>query len=265
MNDRQMRGGWSAALVLACCSPVLAQDSDRTIWYSTDPPAVEEAEQYVENRLARPVALPVGEYELGEFVRGFSRQTGLQMVLDHRELENANVNSKSRILVESEAEAAKETLYEALHPLALDWMIHGSTVTVTSSERASNEIKVRVYPVRDLTEVFLNGRSEKDFDSLIDVIVNTVDPDSWDENGGKGTISPFAGNLVFRQTREVHLQVAGLLAALRRSNQLGRPHFYARGRSTSLNRSVDYSDSSIAQRLNVSQELPSWRLPRAHQ
>ena len=52
---------------------------------------------------------------------------------------------------------------------------------------------------------------------LIDLIVNTIAPDSWRQNGGLGSISFYPNNpaLVIRQSQHVHEQVAELLQALR--------------------------------------------------
>lgn len=51
---------------------------------------------------------------------------------------------------------------------------------------------------------------------LIDVIVTTIAPDSWRQNGGNGSISfyPINPALVIRQTGEVHEEVSALLRAL---------------------------------------------------
>ncbi len=52
---------------------------------------------------------------------------------------------------------------------------------------------------------------------LIDLIQNTIEPESWQANGGKGSISYFARlhALVIRQTGEVHHQLGGVLEQLR--------------------------------------------------
>ena len=52
---------------------------------------------------------------------------------------------------------------------------------------------------------------------LINLIVTTIAPDSWKQNGGKGSISFYARNpaLIIRQTGEVHGETADLLRALR--------------------------------------------------
>ena len=52
---------------------------------------------------------------------------------------------------------------------------------------------------------------------LINLIVTTIAPDSWKQNGGKGSISFYARNpaLIIRQTSEVHGEMTELLRALR--------------------------------------------------
>ena len=62
------------------------------------------------------------------------------------------------------------------------------------------------------------GAANADFDSLIDLIVSTVEHDTWMENGtGEGEIQPFPTNLslVISQTQRVHEQIADLLEQLR--------------------------------------------------
>ena len=66
------------------------------------------------------------------------------------------------------------------------------------------------------------GGSQADFQSLIDLIQNTVSPQSWNTVGGQGAIQPFATNLsiVVSQTQEVHEEITDLLEQLRRLQDL---------------------------------------------
>lgn len=68
----------------------------------------------------------------------------------------------------------------------------------------------------------MGGMSMADFDSLIDLIQNTVATDKWLDNGGVGTIEPFEANLslVISQTQDVHEEIADLLEQLRRMQDL---------------------------------------------
>lgn len=66
------------------------------------------------------------------------------------------------------------------------------------------------------------SNSGADFDSLIELIKKTVDPLTWDDNGGPGNIAPFETNLslVVSQTQEVHEKIVELLEQLRRLQDL---------------------------------------------
>lgn len=62
-------------------------------------------------------------------------------------------------------------------------------------------------------------RIETDCDSLIAFIQSRVRPESWDINGGPGSILKYANNLslVILQTEQIHTEIAASLAALRKA------------------------------------------------
>ncbi|MFP6668267.1 MAG: hypothetical protein VB876_13190, partial [Pirellulales bacterium] len=66
------------------------------------------------------------------------------------------------------------------------------------------------------------GGSQADFDALIELIQTTIEPDSWDEVGGPGSIAEFETNLslVISQTQEIHEKITDLLEQLRRLQDL---------------------------------------------
>jgi len=69
----------------------------------------------------------------------------------------------------------------------------------------------------------LGGGAQADFDSLIDLIESTIQPDTWQDTGaGQGSIAPFEINLslVVSNTQEVHEQIVDLLEQLRRMQDL---------------------------------------------
>jgi len=66
------------------------------------------------------------------------------------------------------------------------------------------------------------GGAQADFQSLIELIQQTVAPQTWNTVGGQGAIQPFNTNLsiVVSQTQEVHDEIADLLQQLRRLQDL---------------------------------------------
>ena len=56
---------------------------------------------------------------------------------------------------------------------------------------------------------------ERGADELIDLITTTIDPETWEVHGGKGSIFYFSNYrvLVVRQTQDVHAKLGGVLGA----------------------------------------------------
>lgn len=68
----------------------------------------------------------------------------------------------------------------------------------------------------------LSTAVKPDFDSLIDLVTQTIKPQSWQEVGGPGSIKPYETNLtlIVSQTQEAHEDIADLLEQLRRMQDL---------------------------------------------
>ncbi|HMO14184.1 MAG TPA: hypothetical protein PKD64_07600 [Pirellulaceae bacterium] len=66
------------------------------------------------------------------------------------------------------------------------------------------------------------GITEADFDDLMNLIQETIFPDSWEDNGGTGRMRPFASNLslVVTATQEVQDAIQDLLTRLRQLNDV---------------------------------------------
>jgi len=66
------------------------------------------------------------------------------------------------------------------------------------------------------------GGNQANYQSLINLIESTVQPDTWETTGGPGAIRQFDTNLslVISQTQEVHEEIADLLEQLRRLQDL---------------------------------------------
>lgn len=68
----------------------------------------------------------------------------------------------------------------------------------------------------------MGGAALADFDTLIELIQQTIAPDSWADAGGSGAVESFPTNLslVISQTQDVHDQITDLLEQLRRLQDL---------------------------------------------
>ena len=75
----------------------------------------------------------------------------------------------------------------------------------------------------EVQETFGNGGgAQADFNSLMDLITTTIQPESWEDLNGAGSVMPYRStlSLVIRQTQAVHEEIADLLGQLRRLQDL---------------------------------------------
>lgn len=96
-----------------------------------------------------------------------------------------------------------------------------------------------------------------DFDTLMTLLQETVSPDSWEEAGGPGRISPFPAScaLVISSTREVHEQVEQVLTGLRKARAIQQVE--------TMNVAIDSAASKEKEKVSLaSRSLSAPRLSR---
>src|SRR5690606_24430930 len=109
-----------------------------------------------------------------------------------------------------------------LRTLDLRYIVRDEVLLITTREVAETNLSITAYPVGDLVRIPYNDEGERDYahanyDDLIEVIVETVKPKSWEEVGGPGAIRPYPQRdaLVVSQTMEVHTEIEEMLSRLR--------------------------------------------------
>lgn len=235
--------------------------------------------------LSRNADVDFKDATLADLTKFVNERTGLNVVLDHKALEDAGIAEDSAGLNLQVRGAPLAGIFElGLRQLDLSWHIHKGMILVTTPEEEEQSgLDIQVYPVADLVRVrrgVANDEGElDDFDTLMDLLVTSVAPDSWDEVGGPGSIDcwPNRSALVISQTREVHERVGRALEALRKAPppvltaRTMRPSRPAAGRgSRAIGPAADAdggpaaSDSSSASRPQ-SRGQARWQLPQVYE
>ncbi|MGC3970193.1 MAG: STN domain-containing protein [Pirellulales bacterium] len=106
----------------------------------------------------------------------------------------------------------------------LTYVVRNEMLLLTTKSAAEAAGSTRVYQVHDLFLPSSNPHALTNYDSLMEIIVSTVQPESWQEAGGTaGTIRSFNGPgviaLVIKQTEEAHDQIYDLLTTLRAAGE----------------------------------------------
>jgi hypothetical protein len=171
------------------------------------------------------------------------------------------VDAKTTVSLSRANLPVRSALRTILAGLDLAWVIRGEAILIPTKAEAENILATRVYDVEDLL-VFPGG----EMGELIEMLTSTLEPVSWDDTGGPGTIracrGPGTHAIIVTQTQELHEQIAELLAALRR----------VRGRRPAQRAMAESSRSASQPKRNPSRPrarsyvtAPEWALPLAHE
>lgn len=184
--------------------------------------SVATAEDAIEHALRQPVTLEFVETPLSDVVEYLAKYSSIQILLDKKALDEAGAATDTPISCNLQQVKLSSALDLTLDELDLDYVVRNEVLQITTKEKAEARLETKVYGVRDLVPSSdATAGVEPDFGSLIQTITKTIQPNSWGEVGGPGTIEAFPQNftLVCSQTRRVHQQIERLLADLRRESK----------------------------------------------
>jgi hypothetical protein len=207
------------------------------------------------------------------------------VLIDEKALEESGVESgKASITVRGQALPLVGIFDHVLDQQQLAWRVrHGAIVITTHEENERSGLELQVYPVADLLDTTPRHVDELDdlveTEPLVDLIVTTVAPDSWDEVGGPGSIRllPERSVLVISQMREVHESIERLLTALRAAplaSPIASPTSalqptHARGSraigAPAQGTSRAGTNDSPVRTFRRMTSTPRWLLPRSHE
>src|SRR5262245_25682520 len=146
--------------------------------------------------------------------------SGLTIIIDKSALDDVQANYNTPVtFVLKQPVSVRTALRGILGSLGLTYVINREGVVwVTTTPRAREFMVTKTYNVADLAvpvgfPLFPDAQEALNVLSLIDLIVTSIDPDSWQQRGGPGTIRYFAPtrSLAIRQSAEIHGMVKGSL------------------------------------------------------
>jgi general secretion pathway protein D len=176
-------------------------------------------------------------------VDGITLSSALNLLLDQAgglvySIENETLMITNRLEQETKLELRTYNVADLVIPVGNNNGIPGNATSPTSggAPRLNSGVTGNgLYQVHDELSIGINrdGRSNSssntsaaangaDFSGLIELLTTTIEPGTWDVDGGSGTIGTNENtlSLVIRQTSATHEQVADLLKQLRKLQDL---------------------------------------------
>jgi hypothetical protein len=181
-----------------------------------------------------------GKFE--EIVDYISKTIGQPITLDRAALEEAQVTYDTPVTLQANGMGVRTVLRQLLSRFGLTYIINEQAIEITSGVRAKETMVVRSYYIGDIlgnggpfallglpirpdflqplapqiSQLQLNQQASQlqiteQVARIIDTIQSSIDPQSWQKNGGSGTIvfSAPTASLVVRQSAEVHAMLSG--------------------------------------------------------
>jgi hypothetical protein len=188
-------------------------------------PQSHDAEGKAMRALETKIDIDVRGKPLAETLAVFRGQLNIRFISERKSLEEIGFDSAEPMTVRASGIAASSAIETLCRLNGFAWMIVDGGVVITSHDDVSNSLRMKFYDVRDFAPP-RRAPVARDFESLIRAITTYIEPKTWDEFGGPGSIAPYVSNgitaLVISQTWQVHDKVAALLAQLRAIRQSGR-------------------------------------------
>ena len=173
--------------------------------------AVSPQAQALETKLTALGKFRYQNADLMEVLENLKAARKINIVFDMDGLNDAGINAENlKVSLELEDVSLQTALRFALKQANLDFVVQDAVMVVTSRNKA---LVRKTYPVGPL----LGKDEERNASALMQVIMKTIEPQSWAEvEGGFGSLDYFPGtkNLVVRQSAEVHREIADLLKSL---------------------------------------------------
>lgn len=186
-------------------------------------------QEAIRKALDSPVTLEFLDTPLGDVLDFLRDATRLPIHLDRKALEDVGVATDTPITFNHRGLRLRLALDLLLRDPGLTWTVQDQVLLITTPDESENLLETQVYDVRDMVAIQdEKGRSANDFDSLIDLVTTTIEPTTWDQVGGPGSIAPFemegTAAIVIRQTWRIQEKTQRLFDELRaaRKGQLGK-------------------------------------------
>lgn len=209
---------WLAAAL--CMAVALPAGSPRCL--GAEPPAEKKIEEVLED----PTQMEFNQTPFQDVVEYLIDYHGIEIQLDKKALDEAGIAADTLQVTRSLKGISLRSALELMLPqYGLTYLVRDEVLLITTPKEAASRLTTKVYRVDDLIKSREgeadeeSGGNRADFDSTIELITRTVEPNSWDEFGGPGSLAGATFNkvevLVISQTYHVHRKIAALLEELR--------------------------------------------------
>jgi hypothetical protein len=175
--------------------------------------------------LEKLVSVEFEETTLKKVAERLGQLGGFEVQIDVRALDDVGIHPDMPITKRLSGISLRSVLRITLRELDLTYVIRDGVLLITTPEEAQCQLVTKFYPIFDFPKresiqgfgCAVRAQGPPDHDWIVELITSTVEPATWNEVGGPGSIEVLAdlGCIVVSQEYGLHEDVAGLLHFLR--------------------------------------------------
>ncbi|MBI1247307.1 hypothetical protein GC197_05610 [bacterium] len=217
-----------AVVFIAGVDGLVAQEAANTtsktiVVERTAQPDVNQADidRYAKMLEHSEIDLDVADAPLNEVLQSISERTGIPIRIDGTGLKEIDLRPEEKVSITVPKTSTEIALRLMLDQLKLGFEVEPTGLLISAPGALEKKIHLQTYNVKDLLET----NDDLEANPLLGLITTTIDPNSWDELGGPGTIAPYHGCLQVTQSRLNHRRVKRLLDQLRRARDLSSEEY----------------------------------------
>lgn len=187
-------------------------------------PAFTKKETAILRALDEPISLGYKDSPFEDVIKFISTKMGVPILLDKTALTEANIQSNTPVTIELNNVATRTALRKLLQDQGLTFIMREETLQVVTIQQGRSMLTTRVYPIGDIVRMVgpfggavtwgpvMDAQATQEATKQLIQMVQSIDPGSWKESGGNGTIVFHWATLsiIVRQTTEVHAKLSGL-------------------------------------------------------
>ncbi len=187
---------------------------------------VSAKEKQILNSLSKTISVDYDKVGFMDVIEDLSTRLGQPILLDKGALADLQITSDTPVSFRVKGVSGRTVLRRILGDVGLAYIIKDDAIQVVTEKQARETMVTRTYflgnllaggPFSDAGIRFVPGLTQfegmQNVLSIVQMIQSSVDPQSWQANGGKGTITFYAPtmSLIIRNTAEVHGMMGGYL------------------------------------------------------
>ena len=174
-------------------------------------------EDRVAKALASETTLQFIETPLADIADFIAEKHDINVILDERALEEIGIGTDTPLTFNAKRISLRSALRLMLKEADCETIIRDGALVITSDWEAEEYVVTKVYPLRPLIGKRPLSDDDDAGDEILDVIVTTVQPESWSEVGGAGSIRVLRNSLIVANTPRVQEEVDELLDSLQQA------------------------------------------------